>query len=284
MTDINILIDQLSDLDPQVRRFAAKKLRDLAPPEAAFTLSQHLGDNDIFVRNYVTDALIKIGPSALKYVIEQLNNSNDEVRNRILMIYKELKTSDYVEYLIPLIKDEDPDIRTLTKAYLSQYLNKEAGLQLIDILKDSSQPQELRETALKILLSKPMPEFIDAVAEIIENKEYDFFARNAAAEILIKASPDGTHDVFENKLRDECPQVRRGAIITIGRRQGKKASLRIGDFIKDPDHAVRVTTVEILGEIGDPTVIGLLTQAMNDPSLGIWKPCKDAIKMIKERN
>ena len=280
-TEIETLIAQLTDLDREVRRFAAKKLKELKNEKAAFALSIALADEDIFVRNYATDALIMIGEPSLKYVSEQLVHENPEVRNRALTIFKHVKSPLYTEKVVPLLGDVDEENRIIARQVLQNAVSPEAEKKLLEVIVNPSKEKVMRELALKVLLSDKRENLEEEIVKIIENRETDDFGLTAVAKILINTFPEG-HQIFEDKLNDENPQLRSGAVITLAHKESKYLR-KIAEKLKDPDQNVRITAANILGEKGKSIVLSYLEEAMQDPELGIWKPCRDAINKIKRR-
>ncbi len=280
--DISSLIASLKDEDFQKRRKAARSLRDAHPSEAAKALAEALNDRDIFVRNYVTDALTYIGEPALEFVREQLTHENDEVRTRALRVFKSVGSEKFTENIVPIIEDHDQENRALARQILSHKMNENAKQELFKVMIDPKKPLEVRKTALDILRVKPRPELEEMAVKIISERESDAVGIGFAATVLMDAFPKG-HDVFEDKLNDEVPENRMGAIVTLAHRD-RRAGPKIAEKLKDPEKKVRETAATMLGEKGSAIVLPYLEEAMRETSLGIWKVCRDAMKKIKARS
>ncbi len=281
-SEVETLIAQLTDIDHEVRRFAAKKLKELKDANAAFALSIALADKDIFVRNYATDALILIGEQSLKYVSEQLKHEDPEVRNRALSIFKHIKSPKFTERVVPLLGDEDEENRIIARQVLQTALSPEAEKLLFEAVKDQNKEKSMRELALQVLLTNPRPSLEKEIIEVLEKRDTDDFGVSSAAKLLIHSFPEG-HEIFKEKLNDENPHVRIGAIITTASENDNRALRKIAEKLRDPNQEVRTTAANVLGEKGNAIVLSYLEEAMQDPNLGIWKACRDAINKIKER-
>ncbi len=280
--DVSSLIATLKDEDFQKRRIAARALRDAHSPEAAKALAEALNDRDIFVRNYVTDALMYIGEPALEFVKEQLSHENDEVRTRALRVFKNIGSDKYTENIVSMLEDHDQENRVLARQILSNKMNEEAKRELFKVMTDASKPIDIRKIALEILRVKPRPELEEQAVEVITERKSDSAGIGFAAIILMDAFPEG-HDIFEDKLNDDVPENRMGAIITLAQRD-RRAGPKIAEKLKDPEKRVREVAAITLGEKGSAIVLPYLEEAMKESSLGIWKVCRDAMKKIKERS
>ncbi len=280
--DISSLIASLKDEDFQKRRTAARALRDMHPLEAAEALAEALNDNDIFVRNYVTDALMYIGVPSLDFVKKQLTHENDEVRTRALRVFKSVGSERYTEDIVPMLEDRDQENRALARQILSHKMNEKAKQELFNVMIDPNKSIEIRKTALDILRVRPRPELEELAVKVIRERESDSTGIGFAATILMDAFPEG-HDIFEDKLNDDVPENRMGAIITLAQRD-RRAGPKIAEKLKDPEKRVREVAATTLGEKGSAIVLPYLEEAMKETSLGIWKVCRDAMKKIKERS
>jgi HEAT repeat protein len=120
--DVDDLVKQLKDKDPDMRRKAAKELGDVGADArpAVPALVASLKDNDLFVRRFSAQALGAIGPDAqgalpaLQKIVKDGNEKKEVQEAAVLAIGKMGRVS--VKFLGGVVKDPEFDVSLRRRA------------------------------------------------------------------------------------------------------------------------------------------------------------------------
>jgi HEAT repeat protein len=272
---------QLSDFDPTVRRFAVKKLIELVNPISVPYLITSLNDDDVFVKTNAEDALNKIGEPAIPHLVDALAHEVAEVRLRALSVYRRLETSDLLDYVVPLIQDEDDDVRSLAINRLQMGLSPPASMILWEYIKNLETSDALRELSVS-LLEKNVVGIGEDIVSDLRKSELNQFAIKIGCVLLVKLLPGG-HQFFLDKFDSDIAEMRIMALWSILNYNPELILSLAKDATQDPDNDVRKTAVNILGKVGGKDEIQLLFELQNTPGSGVWQVSKQAISEIENR-
>ena len=105
-SSVTILIETLSDRDPDVRACAAMGLGKLAAPEAVGPLVHCMADESTYVGRIAGNALIQIGKSAVPTLIEALGGKSPAARAGAARALVSVESHDAIPALISALNDE----------------------------------------------------------------------------------------------------------------------------------------------------------------------------------
>jgi HEAT repeat protein len=105
-TSVTLLIETLSDCDPDVRACAALSLGTLAAAEAVSPLVDCMADENIYVGRIAGNALIQIGKPAIPALIEALDSKSPATRGGAARALVAVPSHDAIPALISALSDE----------------------------------------------------------------------------------------------------------------------------------------------------------------------------------
>lgn len=105
-SSVSLLVEAMSDPDPDVRACAALGLGELAAPEAAAPLAGLLADESAYVGRIASNALIRIGQPAVPTLIEALNSQSPAARAGAARALIPLESHDAIPALFAALEDE----------------------------------------------------------------------------------------------------------------------------------------------------------------------------------
>lgn len=132
------LIAQLADVDPGIRRWAARDLgRD---PDAVTALAARLSvEAAPAVREAILDALLAIGSeAAVEELMVFLRSEDAALRNGVVAVLQQLP-DPVSRHMQGLLTDADPDVRIMAVDILQTLPHPEAPLWLADLLQHERQ-------------------------------------------------------------------------------------------------------------------------------------------------
>ena len=127
------LVAQLTDVDPAVRRWAARDLQ--AYPEATSALVARLqSEDDVSVREIILTSLTRLGGAvAVAGLVDCLRSENAQLRNEAIEAMKELP--DEVSPIMDgLLVDEDADVRIMAVNILESLRHPRVEAWLIEVI------------------------------------------------------------------------------------------------------------------------------------------------------
>jgi HEAT repeat protein len=272
---------QLSDFDASVRRFAVKKLIELANPVAIPYLIKVLNDSDVFVKTNAEDALYQIGEKSIPHIVECFVNQNAEVRLRAISVYRKFNTSLNLEKLVPLLTDQDNDVRTLAITRLQKDLTPAASKSLWEVVKSTPDEDKLRDLATELLVPNVVGIATDLIADLISDK-LDMYSNKLGCNLLVKIQPEGDES-FVDKIGSEIPEMRILALVSTAKYKSSEVLQIAINATKDEDGEVRRTAVKIIGMVGSKEELKLLYELQHTPNSGVWQASKMAIDEIESR-
>lgn len=103
---VSLLIETLSDPDPDVRACAALGLGALAAPAAIASLTRLLADESAYVGRIAGNALIQIGQPAIPALIETLGSPSPAARAGAARVLVPLESHDAIPALFAALDDD----------------------------------------------------------------------------------------------------------------------------------------------------------------------------------
>lgn len=228
--NLNELISDLQNRNPEVRLQAAWALGDRENDSAVPALIKALKDKDPEVRGMVAWALGEIKDKrAMVPLSESLDDENSYALEMMVKALGEFEDETAVEPLAQVFKEENPDVRTAVVWAMGEIEGQEAFEIVVKALKDSS--GQVREMAVSVLA--------------------DFETRAALEELKFM-------------LNDKEAGVRAEAAKSLGILESREAVSALVQALNDREAKVRLMAAWALGEIGDPRAVNPLFKLLRD--------------------
>jgi HEAT repeat protein len=256
------LATALRDEEPSIREAAALAAGILGGRAVVGELRTALQDPSASVRGAAVAAIGAVGPAEDgKALIPLLADESAAVRNRALQAIGRLKVQ---EAGAPLREIYEANKRKELGLRALEGLSRIGDPAQMDLFKELSQDPDLekKRVAIEGLGRLSDPSFIAAFKKDFQRERNDE-VRLAYAFALTRL---GDH-AFVDSLVLNLPSR------TVGRRcrdylleLGKGMLPDLGPYLSDPEAEIRAQLCEILGLLGDPGAIPLLTPLLNDPN------------------
>ncbi len=132
--DFEGLVSQLSNLDPQVRRWAVKDLSEFGHEASSILSKQLLEEADKSVREAILTSMLHIAdPTAVETLVQCLRSENASLRNEAIEVLKNLP--DQVAPLMSnLLHDKDGDVRIFAVNILETLRHPKVEDLLIEVI------------------------------------------------------------------------------------------------------------------------------------------------------
>lgn len=182
------LIEQLTDVDPAIRRWAARDL--LSYPEATAALVARIqAEGELSVREVILTTLTRLGgPIAVAGLVECLRSEDAQVRNEAIMAMKALP-DEVAPIMGGLLVDTDPDVRIMAVNILESLRHPKVEEWLIAVI-DRDQVVNVCGTAVDLLGELGSPDSHEALERLklrYADEPYIQFAADLALKRTAKA-------------------------------------------------------------------------------------------------
>lgn len=257
------------DREPEVRSQCGKALAQIGPHALPFLL-QGLDDKDRVVRSWSVRAVGLIGPEAKEAVgplTKALKDSQAGIRGGAAQALGEIGPAAEASApaLIEALADSDKDVRARAAAALAR-IGPDTAARLEAALKDDR--PAVRHGAARVLASFG-PEAADAVpalGQALKDKDAKvrFFAAAALGEIGPKAEPAVPLLIEALKDKDQDVQAQAAGSLAL---VGPSATPALARALSDPEAvAIRPTLLYVLGQLGPDAraAVPALTDLLKD--------------------
>lgn len=240
------LIDLLKDENENVRWSAVVALGDIKSETAVQPLIDKLNDEDEHVRSEAIRALESFkSETAVRQLINALNNESKNVRKGTAAVLGVIESELSITPLINLLKDENEDVRLSAAYSLCNFESKHAMQLLINVMIDENEPESMRESLLKtFMLLSSYPQ-----------------SRVGQSETMVQ--------LFTNVMENENEGVGSEIIVKL-----------LGNVMTDKDKHVRLSVVEVLGNIESETAMQLLINSLKDEAGDVQRKTAAILKEI----
>jgi len=187
----------LTDPDPDIRRRAAEDLAEHSDRNVLAVLSIALQDENKGFEDAVSRSFLSIGGvDAARAIVYHVEDENITSRNLAAKLLIRLGENS-VHALVPYLRSDNKDIRKLAVDILGEIKSKEPIYYILPLLKDAD-PNVLVSTleALGNIRS------IEAIEPISRTYQQYPFAHIIAIEALGKIGGDAVRDFLENKFKE----------------------------------------------------------------------------------
>ncbi len=309
-------VDALDSYSADVRKGGIETLsqaNDPAATEALILAAQH-PVKDVRVQAGLALANIEDfrDPRALTGLLDAYNDSNKEIKLKIIGILAEIKDTAATQKMINALTEEDPTIRSVAAISLG-YKNESSALApLVAAMHDID--ATVREWAADALGNLGISDQ-RAIAELLRalhDVEDDSMRANAACAL----GKIGTSDVapeLRNALSDESDQVQAKTLEALGKLKDLESIPKFLSALADENPDLRAAAIEALrkvqyayavpelvkalsdsflnvrriaaialGDIGDSTAVEQLTITLNDPESFMRSSAAEALGKLKD--
>jgi len=125
--DLNILLEELKNEDPEVRKEAAESLGECQDAGAVEPLIKALDDDNPHVRFASAKSLGNIGEPAIEPLVNILKNEEGNIRRYATLALKDIKSDKVVDQLVDALNDEDWSVRKFAAKALGE-IGDEQGI------------------------------------------------------------------------------------------------------------------------------------------------------------
>jgi len=272
------LVDCFDDPDPRVRARAARACGLISDPRATDALEGLLTDPSATVRREAAEALGSIGNrQALGALLPLYEDGNERVRRVAVGAFGNFGNERPVEYLVESLTDgsaavrrtavfslvellanvptdKSHEIRETVVEQLSETDDRNVVLPLVEILEESTQAAQQRNTAWllgRVTDQEERGRVADALVEALaaDDRMTSQFAATSLAELGGEAVEDRLLAVVDDE--DLPSQARAQAVFALGKVGGERARQRLDALLDETeDEQVRKRAFSALSKLG----------------------------------
>lgn len=291
------LLDALQDEDPAVQNAAVLGLKYAGGEEASVALLQlgHSIDPDIDPErlNLIVDSLAGIGD--IHSLSNALESNDEKIANLAVEVLSRINSKESVEPMTHQFWNKARNTRRSIVAHLVDISDPDDAPFFEEILFGSVDDGIIKGALYYFVHNRPTPEVEEKIKEYLHHKYED--VRLAALEVCIAIGGEEIIAYFKNLLNAHDEHSRAMAINALGRIDLKNNWQTIAEYLldesplvkvevlkelkslspipselnekimacaSDPDREVRLTLVDVLGEINDPKFFSMLLKALDD--------------------
>jgi HEAT repeat protein len=231
----NSLLEQLQHPDPKQRSKAVLALNDLDERSKLPVLIEALrSEPDLFVREDITYAITRMGSAALPSLIDQLTDSDAQIRHNAVHTLGKIAHQDAVDALVQTLTDAETFVVCKVVLALSQIGDDRALPALIGLL---GHPDLEVQNALMNALEQFDAVSLPLLIEALKSDQYQ--VREHAADILGALGHQEAVPALIVVLGDDHWQVRFAAAMALGHIGGRTALEALSPLKHDPNPRVR---------------------------------------------
>lgn len=167
---LDILIEALSENDPDIRNRAAKALGEINDPIAVPHLINALNDENASVQWRVLEALAKIKEPAVLPLIGALSDEDPDIRSGAACALGEIGDNRAIMPLVKNLKDENPKSRWKTVLSLIKF-GEQSVNPLIEVLKEDN--IMVKKKAIEALEEIASSDALEALLALSQDADYN---------------------------------------------------------------------------------------------------------------
>jgi HEAT repeat protein len=272
----NKLIEKLRSKDPTARRKAAEGLSE-GDARGIYPLIKALSDENTGVQDAAMRALIALGGEEVAYMVLPLLREGSYLRNTGLIILRSLGAVS-VPLIYPLLKDKDHDIRKFAVDLLSEIQTAVDPSALIPMLEDEN--ANVRAAASKGLGDLGYRDAIPHLTRRLIDEEWVcFYALLSLGELKAEEAIPAIASLFASSSE----AVRFSAIETVGKLGSKTALPALIAFLPKASEDEKLTAVKSIVQIGmSPDMKELASHVIKLFEAGDWEDRQIALEGIKQ--
>ncbi|MFB6151352.1 MAG: HEAT repeat domain-containing protein [Haloarculaceae archaeon] len=240
------LVERFDDPDPRVRARAARACGAVGDPRATGALEDLLTDDSAAVRREAAEALGGIGNrQALRALLPLYEDGDESVRRIAVGAFGNFDNERPVEYLVESLTDPAAAVR------------RAAVYSLVELLANvpTEQSHEIRETVVEELSETDDPNVVLPLVEILEESRQNAQRRNTAwllGRVTDEAERERVVDALVEALRAEDTMTAQFAATSLAELGGEAVEDRLLAIVDDADEPTdaRAQAVFTLGKVG----------------------------------
>ncbi|WP_324756142.1 HEAT repeat domain-containing protein [Haloarcula montana] len=242
------LTQRFDDSDPRVRARAARSAGKIGDSRATDPLESLLTDSSSAVRREAARALGNIGNrQALRALLPLYEDDHEEVRRIAVDAFGNFDNDQPVDYLTEALGDDSPGVR------------RTAVYSLIELLSNvpTDQSHEIRETVVEKLSNTDDRSVVVPLVEILEESTQAAQRRNTAwllGRVTTQAERGRVIDALVDALSDDGQMIRQFAATSLAELDDDDGMVerRLLPIVEDTgvDPAVRGQAIFTLGKVG----------------------------------
>lgn len=205
-----LLVSALGDQSWRVRKTAEEMLEGFAGEESLVSalIGSLRSEDNAGMRNSAAYVLVRLGWSAIPYLIETLKDVDKDIRKFAADILGEIGHREAISPLVDALRDNDDNVRSSAAEALGKIGGAEVVNALVYVLKNTEDDIWLRYSALEALgkTGSKMP--IEPVIKLLDEK----LLRKAAMDALAKSGDPRVLPYLVAGLRDKSRGFREAAV------------------------------------------------------------------------
>jgi HEAT repeat protein len=239
------LTEELHHPDQNVRSRAAVSLGKLADVGTLPILIDALStEPDLFVREDITWALVRMGDAAVQPLIELTRDANPAARHNAVHALGKIGDPRALGALIHALQDSDMKVQLKAAFALTQLGDARAVEPLVNLL--GHEDSEV-ESAIASALEFFGPFSIEPLIHSLTDARWQ--VREQAADVLGLIGSRATIPALMAALRDEHWQVRFASVAALGKIGGENARIALEQMQADPNERVRSLVPKVMRRI-----------------------------------
>jgi HEAT repeat protein len=234
------LVDELHHPDKNVRSKAAVSIGKLDDTTSvSILLDALITEPDMYVREDITWALVRVKDAALQPLIHLLDDANPSTRHLATHVLGKIGGPQVVDPLIHALHDTEPAVISKAAFGLAQIGDERAIPTLVSLVgHENSEVQ----TMLMTVLERFDKASVQPLIELMTSDRWQ--VREQAADILGTIDDKTAIPVLIEALKDEVWQVRFAAVTALGHLGGAEAAIE--PMRDDPDPRVQELASQLM--------------------------------------
>ncbi len=239
------LIEELRHPDKNVRSNAAVSIGKLDDNASVKILLDALvTEPDMYVREDITWALVRVKQAALQPLIQLLDDANPSTRHLATHVLGKIGGQDVVDPLIHALHDTEPMVISKAAFGLAQIGDERAIPALISLVGHADREVE---TMLMNVLERFGTVPVQPLIDLMTSDQWK--VREQAADILGTIGDKAAIPVLIEALKDEVWQVRFAAVTALGHLGGAQAKAALQVMPEDADQRVQTLVAKLVKRI-----------------------------------
>jgi HEAT repeat protein len=195
------LIMALTDSRNDVKKIAAETLGKIKDIESIGPLIQLLKDDDSGIRLTAERSLQELGKPAVPFLIEALENDNNNIRNGAATVLGRLKDTEAIDHLCRLLKSKHRSDRISSIEALEKIASSTSTKPIIETLKDKD--RDVRRKSVRALGVIGDARALMFLVDIMKkDKDFRQYACEAIGEIFKKSITKDSKEIVDPAVRE----------------------------------------------------------------------------------
>jgi HEAT repeat protein len=266
----------LGDRSEQVVQEAVTQVQQAVDAGAVEGLIRVLGRRERTLQNAASQALVRIGPPAVRPLLETFKDRNlrRRVHNQVLRIIEDIK-GRAVEPLLGALEDENQYVRAYAVALLGKLGDDRAVEPLVRLFLTDPRLQETVVNTLPRLEERGVLEAPSGDREVQLPREV------AAAFRKLAATPEGL-EALRRAVAAGNPKVRKFALRALFEVEGPRAKDTLLGLLRDEDAEIQRLAIRLLGKLHDKSVVEPLLSLLKGANPQLEEAVWNTIKVLTD--